>query len=143
MSVPLYSCGFTGDFMGIYWKRLGCIREGIPVLPEHSPPSPQATESDPNQEAAPKNLSLMQEGGRIELRRVSARLTAYKAVSSPNGLRLPHRVACASLREGIGKTLEAPARIELATPPLRVGRSFHLRYGASRYEIIYESPASS
>jgi hypothetical protein len=31
----------------------------------------------------------MAEDGRIELHRVSARLTAYKAASTPNGLRLP------------------------------------------------------
>jgi hypothetical protein len=33
----------------------------------------------------------MAESGRIELRRVSPRLTAYKAVSAPNGLRFPYQ----------------------------------------------------
>jgi hypothetical protein len=58
----------------------------------HSASSPKAREGDPTARGRLEilNKSLMQEGGRIELRRVSARLTAYKAVSTPNGLRLPH-----------------------------------------------------
>src|ERR1700690_3915227 len=53
---------------------------------------PKARESDPTVKDSAKSpiRSFMQEGGRIELRRVSPRLTAYKAVSQPNGLRLPH-----------------------------------------------------
>ena len=36
--------------------------------------------------------------------------------------------------EGIGKgNLEAPTRLELATIPLAIGRSFHLSYGAPRF----------
>jgi len=35
--------------------------------------------------------NLMQEGGGIEPHRAITRLTAYKAVSSPNGLRLPEK----------------------------------------------------
>ena|SRR5271165_1284080 len=89
---PQYLVDFSVNDMQIYLKRLERVREDAPVLqPEHSLPLPQATESDPNQEAAPPSFSLMQEGGRIELHRVSARLTAYKAVSSPNGLRLPYQ----------------------------------------------------
>jgi hypothetical protein len=49
------------------------------------------------------NTILMQEGGRIELHRVSPRLTAYKAVSTPNGLHLPYQMTDA-LRRHRSKT---------------------------------------
>jgi hypothetical protein len=45
--------------------------------------------------------SVMAESGRIELHRVSARLTAYKAASTPNGLRFPYQRPMRF--EGIGK----------------------------------------
>ena len=83
---------FTYCVGGIYSRRLERIRKDVPVLqPVHSASSPQARESDPTVEEARQVFDLMQEGGRIELRRAYTRLTAYKAVSTPNGLRLPHR----------------------------------------------------
>ena len=42
---------------------------------------------------AMNSKSLMQEGGGIEPHRADTRLTAYKAASAPNGLRLPHQNA--------------------------------------------------
>lgn len=57
----------------------------------HSASSPQARESGSLPQGSIQILdNLDSEGGRIELRRASPRLTAYKAVSAPNGLRLPH-----------------------------------------------------
>ena len=54
---------------------------------------------------------LESEGGRIELRRVSPRLTAYKAVSAPNGLRLPYENT-GRLRRPVSFSLFAGFRAE-------------------------------
>jgi hypothetical protein len=52
---------------------------------------PQARESGSLPQGSIQIIDKLEsEGGRIELRRVSPRLAAYKAVSTPNGLRLPH-----------------------------------------------------
>jgi len=71
-------------------------------------PKAQATarESDPTvkESAESPDESLMQEGGGIEPHRAVTRLTAYKAVSTPNGLRLPEK----------SRALSRPADVLLA-----------------------------
>lgn len=72
---------------------------GRSSVSRHSALSPKAREGDPTARGRLEifQKSLMAEDGRIELRRVSPRLTAYKAVSAPNGLRLPYQESrCAS-----------------------------------------------
>ena len=79
---------------------LGARILGLPTLS----PSPQATGSESISRGRPKSLaSLMAEDGRIELHRVSARLAAYKAVSTPNGLHLPCQKADAVRRHRLTK----------------------------------------
>lgn len=82
----------------------------------HSASSPKAREGDPTARGRLEIFynDLMVEGGRIELRRVSPRLTAYKAVSAPNGLRLPCQRPMRF--EGIGKTgVPAGIRTQVTT----------------------------
>jgi hypothetical protein len=83
---------------GKEWTPRGCS-----CISRRSASSPKAREGDPAARGsfAIFHTNLMAEGGRIELRRVSPRLTAYKAVSAPNGLRLPYQKPM--LFEGIGK----------------------------------------
>lgn len=112
--------------MWVYSNGLERYPRGRFCFARHSASSPQARESDPTVEAAPKiSNSLMAEDGRIKLRRAYTRLTVSKAVSTLNGLRLPRQNACASLREGTGVILEPPARLELAAIRLVGDRSFH------------------
>lgn len=90
--VPLYSP------MAERWPR------GRSKYDRHSASSPRARESGSLPQGSIQILDkLRSEGGRIELRRVSPRLTAYKAVSTPNGLRLPYQ------------KLAAPTRLELVS----------------------------
>lgn len=116
-------------------NRLERSREGVHVLPGtllHSQwlcLRPERVTLSPLESALKPFEKFMQEGGGIEPHRAGTRLTAYKVVSTPNGLRLPH------------SELTAPARIELATSPLRVGRSFHLSYGAVGYTVVHMQKA--
>jgi hypothetical protein len=97
----------------------GGNRVMAPVLPVPSS-SPRARESDLSLIGRILSLkSLMVEDGRIELHRVSPRLTALEAASTPNGLRLPHQNADALRRHRFMKDLEAPTGIEPAWQPLR------------------------
>lgn len=76
---------------------------------------PRARESDPTGVGREDfQNSLMAEDGRIELHRVSARLTAYKAASTPNGLRLPF-IKAPTRFEGVGEKLVGVTRLERAT----------------------------
>jgi hypothetical protein len=67
---------------------------------------------------------LVAEGGRIELHRASTRLTAYKAGSTPNGLRLPY-IKTPTRLQGVGETGDpAGSRTQLPRFASRVaGRS--------------------
>ena len=105
----------------------GYNRTGIELAPRgrscisrHSALSPKAREGDPTARGRLGifHNSLMAEDGRIELRRVSPRLTAYKAVSAPNGLRLPCQKPVRF--EGIGVIkLESGTRFELVYASLQ------------------------
>jgi hypothetical protein len=90
----------TVDIIETGWNA---YREGVPVLPgtllyrHRRCLRPERV--TPHSERSRKSFSsLMQEGGRIELHRVSPRLTACKAVSTPNGLHLPRQRADALRR---------------------------------------------
>lgn len=84
-------------FAGILGNRLELVPRGNSCFTWHSALSPTARptarESDPTvkESAESPNEGLMQEGGGIEPHRAVTRLTAYKAVSTPNGLRLPKK----------------------------------------------------
>lgn len=70
----------------IYWKWPDISPAG------HAASSPQARARDlTSEDVLEFYKSLMQEGGRIELHRACTRLSAYKAGSTPNGLRLPYQ----------------------------------------------------
>lgn len=81
----LLNCGYN-------LNRQEITPRGISNCDRHSALLPRAGESGSLPQGSIQILEkLDSEGGRIELRRVSPRLTAYKAVSAPNGLRLPYR----------------------------------------------------
>lgn len=123
----------THYYLGVFPNKLrrGYTRRGMERLPRgrscisrHSAllpmAMPTARESDPTARGSSEifHNSLMAESGRIELRRVSPRLTAYKAASTPNGLRFPYQKADAVRRHRLTK-LESGARFELAYGPLQ------------------------
>ena len=133
---PQHLVGCRANFMGIlglYWERLERFREDVPVLqPVHSASSPQARESDHTPEAAPTvSISLIEEDGGIKPRRAHTRLTVYKAVSTLNGLRLPHQSACASSRRH-RRNLKARARVERAILTLQWRAPYRLATGPFR-----------
>ena len=81
----------TIEAVALYSPLAGRTPRGRSKHDRHSALSPQARESGSLPQGSIQILDKLEsEGGRIELRRVSARLTAYKAVSTPNGLRLPY-----------------------------------------------------
>ena len=86
------SCGSsTSKVVALYSPSAELLPGGRSKYDRHSALSPQARESGSLPQGSIQIVDKMDsEGGRIELRRVSARLAAYKAVSTPNGLRLPH-----------------------------------------------------
>ena len=86
------SCGSTADAATpVYLRWAERCPGGRSNRDRHSPLSPWARESSSLPQGSARNSNNQKtEGGRIELRRVSPRLTAYKAASAPNGLRLPY-----------------------------------------------------
>lgn len=110
----------------LYSNRLERIREDVPVWPVHSTSSPQARESDPTRKDERRfHNKLMKEGGRIELHRAHTRLTAYKAVSTPNGMRLPNQNLKARARvERAILTLQGRAPYRLATGPFGLPHAY-------------------
>ncbi len=117
----------------------GRIPRGRFCNSRHSASSPKAREGDPTARGRLGifHNNLMAEDGRIELRRVSPRLTAYKAVSAPNGLRLPYQKPVRF--EGIGEIkLESGTRFELVYASLQ---GMCLSNLASR-TLVYNVPKS-
>ena len=114
------SCGdLPLSVVGVCLGRLERIREDVPVLqPEHSLQSPQATESDHiSKEVLQFSKSLMEEDGGIKPHRAHTRLTVYKAVSTLNGLRLPHQGRLCFPSRRHRQNLEPPTGLEPATVP--------------------------
>ena len=69
LSTPQYVADFIAENEPLYSVRLERIREDVPVLPEHSPPSPQATESDHTpKEVLQYFLNLKKQDCRVERR---------------------------------------------------------------------------
>jgi len=85
------------EITDILVKRMGRLPRGRSCFSWRSTllpmAQPTARESDLTVKESAKSPSrnLMQEGGGIEPHRAVTRLTAYKAVSTPNGLRLPKK----------------------------------------------------
>lgn len=89
---------------GILGNGWNVLREGVPVLPGtllHRP-RPERVTSSPSEETL-KPLDNLQKGGRLEPHRADTRLTAYTAVSTPNGSRV------------LSRRLAAPTRLELVS----------------------------
>jgi hypothetical protein len=117
-------------------------REGVPVLPGtllHRL-RPERVTSSP-EEAPEYFTNLMQEGGGIEPHRAYTRLTAYKAVSTPNGLRLPYQNADAVRRHR--QNLSGPGPTRTGIFGVRTTRSFRLSYGATRVTATWSDVLTS